>query len=294
LPSVKVWKLEKIPKKAHFYWGNATLPYLRYLTLLSFYRHNPDWEINLYVPEKPYTGACLDTQSAFKFEGRDYFPNLRGISKIKIRTLTDKFIKETCKGLEKDYLSRAEVYKSDFLRWHLLSTVGGLWSDMDIMYFKSMNDMEINKYYNKDINTVISLHPKYKHSVGFMLSSPNNPYYAYILKKAKENFHPEHYQSIGVTLLNPEFPTVESINKRFPGIKAIDIPITTVYAYHALIIPAIYNYKNINYYDKNSIGLHWYAGHHLAKEYINKVTHRNYSEFNNVLCRTIAKVYGQG
>ena len=32
----------------------------------------------------------------------------------------------------------SEVKKSDFLRWHILSTEEGLWSDMDILYLKSM------------------------------------------------------------------------------------------------------------------------------------------------------------
>jgi len=286
------WKLLKIPKKAHFYWGNSVLPYLRYLTLLSFHKYNPDWEINLYIPPKQYTGAFLDTQRSFNFIGRDYFPNLKRISKINIKIMNFKFIEEKCKGLEKDYLSRAEVYKSDFLRWYLLSTVGGLWSDMDIMYFKSMNDMEINNSYNKDIDNVISLHPKYKHSVGFMLSAPNNSYYDYILEKAKIKFNPKHYQSIGVTLLNPEFPTVESIQKKFPYIKTINLPIKTVYAYDALIIPTIYNSNNLNLYNKFSIGLHWYAGHSLAKKYTNEINHMNYSNYNNLLCKTIRKIYG--
>ncbi len=288
----KGWNLKKIPKIAHFYWGNDTLPYLRYLSLLSFCRYNSDWEVNLYVPEKKYKGPCLDTQKSFQFIGDDYFPNVRNIKQINIKSLNDKFISTKCRGLDKAYLSRAEVYKSDFLRWKLLSTVGGFWSDMDIMYFKSMNEMEINKYANRDVNTVISLHPKYKHSVGFMLSAPNNPYYHYIYEKSQENFNPKEYQSIGVTLLNPEFPDVKSIDKRFPGVKTINIPISTVYAYNALIIPTIYNYRNLTLYDENSIGLHWYGGHHLAKDYINVVNHKNYSLYNNVLCKTIAKVYG--
>ena len=37
-----------------------------------------------------------------------------------------------------------EVHKSDFLRLELLSTIGGLWSDMDIIYFKPMNSLYFN------------------------------------------------------------------------------------------------------------------------------------------------------
>ena len=291
----KLWKFKKIPQVAHFYWGNEKLPYLRYLSILSFKIHNPEWQIKLYVPPTSYKGRCLDTQSAFDFTGVDYFPNLRSIKEIEIIKVNFDFIDNACEGLEGTHLSRQEVYRSDFLRWHLLGTEGGLWSDMDIMFFKPVSDMYINKKGNEEATTLISLHPKYGHSVGFMLSAPNNLYYVYILKEAKKNFNPVDYQSIGVNLLNKDFGSIEKIETRFNELEGTvkDIPVTTVYAYDALVIPTIYNYSNMGRYTFNSIGLHWYAGHHIAKKYIKEITHLNYNNYTNVLGKTIKKVYGQ-
>ncbi len=290
----KLWKFKKIPKVVHFYWGNEKLPYLRYLSVLSFKIHNPEWKIKFYVPPKSYKGLCLDTQSSFDFTGVDYFPNLKNIEEVEIIKVNFDFISNVCEGLEGVHLSRQEVYRSDFLRWHLLSTEGGLWSDMDIMFFKPVSDMYINKKGNEDATTLISLHPTYGHSVGFMLSAPNNNYYTHILQQAKKSFNPVDYQSIGVNLLNKDFGSIQKIETQFPELKGTvkDIPLITVYAYDALVIPTIYNYSNMGRYTSNSIGLHWYAGHHLAKQYVTKITHLNYNDYSNVLAKTIRKVYG--
>lgn len=292
--AVNGWHLGSIPKIAHFYWGNEQLPYLRYLSILSFKIHNPDWAIKVYTPEIKYKGKFMDTRAIpFNFTGRDYYPNLRSLD-VQIQPVTFEFVDNICEGIdESTYHSRQEVYRSDFLRWHLLSTEGGLWSDMDIMYFKSMNCMNVNTAANKNANTIISLHPKYGHSVGFMLSHPKNKYYATILNRARANFNPKDYQSIGVNLLNKDFGTINDIENKFPGLwgKVLNIDIKTVYAYDALVIPTIYNYSDTGRYTENSIGLHWYAGHHLAKSFTNSITHLNYEEYNNVLSKTIQRVY---
>ena len=283
--SYSYWVLKRIPKIAHFYWGNKTLPYLRYLTVFSFAKHNPDWEIRFYYPKSEHMQKVSPVpEHTYQFTGKDYYDELR--------KLPVKFI-----GVDFRLLNLSnelsEVHKSDFLRWHLLSIVGGLWSDMDIIYFKPMTSISINTSEHTELNTVVSLHHKYPHSVGFMLSSPDNGYYRYIYQKAKANFDSKEYESVGVLLLNPEFPTLESIKSRFPNLTVKSISPETVYAYdaHSASVPTIYQSSNMEKYTKDSIGLHWYAGHPLAKKYIIEVTYTNYSNYNNVLGKTIQRAY---
>ena len=52
-----MWQLQKIPKLAHFYWGNDTLSFLRYLSIYTFSKFNPDWRIQFYYPAQKYHGA---------------------------------------------------------------------------------------------------------------------------------------------------------------------------------------------------------------------------------------------
>ena len=175
-----MWYLNKIPKIAHFYWGNPTLPYLRYLTIYSFYKFNPDWEIRFYYPKYPYTiNTWKSKEQRYKFIGKDYYAELRKLP-IKIIEFDMKNI-----GISNDI---SEVFKSDYLRWFLLATVGGLWSDMDIIYFKPMNTLINNKEEKKEIDTLISICKegyrnkfKYHHSIGFMLASADNVYYQILL-----------------------------------------------------------------------------------------------------------------
>ena len=45
-----MWHLTNIPKIVHFYWGNEKLSYLRYMSVYSFRKLNPDWKIKIHVP----------------------------------------------------------------------------------------------------------------------------------------------------------------------------------------------------------------------------------------------------
>ena len=56
-----MWHLDKIPKILHVYWGGSSLPKLRYLTIESFAKYNPDWEVRVYVPATPVEGHSWST-----------------------------------------------------------------------------------------------------------------------------------------------------------------------------------------------------------------------------------------
>ena len=45
-----MWLPTKIPQTCYFYWGNTSLSFLNYLSLVSFKEHNPDWKVVLVRP----------------------------------------------------------------------------------------------------------------------------------------------------------------------------------------------------------------------------------------------------
>ena len=275
------WELSKIPKIIHFYWGNEKLSYLRYLSVYTFHKYNPDWEIRFYYPKHIQNNITWNTfeQKATQYIKNDYYP--------KLKKLPIAFIQIDFKILGLDN-NISEVHKASFLRQHLLSTTGGVWSDMDILYFKSINHLALNIEENKDLDTLICNDiGGHRHAVAFVLSSENNDFYNFTYKRAKTMYKPKDYQCIGAALVNRLFPTIESINERFPDLKIGNILPETTYAYNALHIKEIYNSSDLSKFTDNSIGIHWYAGHPLASEYINKITAENYNDFNNVLCKTI-------
>ncbi len=261
-----------IPKIAHFYWGEVSLPFLRYLSIFSFHKQNPDWKINLYYPKIRHSNKTWPThEQKYETNGPDYYPLL---SKLPINQIEFDF---KTAGI-KDEIS--EVHKSDFLRWLLLGTDGGLWSDLDIIYFKPLN-------LGLSFNTYLCINQEYGNSIGFLLSCPDNKVFCYIYNKAKDTFSPDKYQSIGAPLLNRELEVIKTLDPQLQN-----IPMDIVYAYNALIIPEIFR-EPVSHpvkFTERSIGLHWYAGHQLAGEYINKITEKNYKTFNNILCNAISWV----
>ena len=258
-----MWHLTKIPKILHVYYGGGSLSYLRYLTVKTFNKFNPEWIIKVHAPKFPHV---LKSWSSFeqKYQiniKKDYFSDLKDIPNTKI--IYWDFNKL---GLSNDM---SEVHKSDFLRWFLLGKEGGLWSDMDIIYFKGVDKLEFNSPLNTNLDTCVSIY-SYGHSIGFMLSAPQNHYYLTLWKKARKCFDSNNYQSIGSILCNKYFPTIDSIKNQLPRNNPINIPMSTVYPYNAGQIKEIFSMGDLGKYTKDSIGLHWYAGHPLAGEYLNK------------------------
>ena len=273
------WHLEKIPKIAYFYWGAERLPWLRYLTIYSFVKMNPDWEVILYYPKNnTKINTWISTEHCYKIDCHDYFDELKKLP-ILIMPFDGSSI-----GILNEL---PEVFKSDFLRWHLLSKKGGVWLDMDILFNKSMNYINLNIKNKKDIDTIVSISgsitPVSFHSIGFMASGGINEYYRYVISKAicsKIDF--TNYQSMGIVLLNEEFPTIESIQNKFPNLNVANIAFDTVYAYYAMkYIPDIFTPNVPNRLQNHSIGIHWYAGHPKAGEFLNQITPDNYHKFSN-------------
>ena len=142
------WKLSCIPKICSFYWGNKEMPWLRMMSMVSFHKLNPDWETRLYIPAHYYQGDVTwkTGEQNYEVKTKDYFQYMKerypGIKIIEFNFETIQINSDI-----------PENFKSDFLRWHLLSTIGGLWADNDILFIRPMVEFEKNKtcYYNKGL-----------------------------------------------------------------------------------------------------------------------------------------------
>jgi len=156
------------------------------------------------------------------------------------------------------------VFKSDFLRWHILSTTGGGWSDMDILYIKPLKVLDLND----DIKTVIC-YGKYQYIIGFLLSSGNNEFFSALKNNTKSHLDPIDYQSIGSKLMNSTHRFVQS-----DSIYNMDMNI--MYSYDHMNIFTLFESEDISSIKENTIGIHWYNGADVSKNFNNK-----YSEGNN-------------
>ena len=278
------WKLSKTPKLAYFYWGLQPLPFLRYMTLYSFCKFNPDWKVILYQPgTNTRKNTWTSGEHPIPFSGKDYMSELEKLP-VEIKKIPIDF-----------YPDYPEVFKSDLLRWKLLSETGGFWIDMDILFFRPMNMLGINIDRNKNIDTIVNYFEWNKmpiHSIGFLGSCPGNKFYNHIWNKAKKhkiNF--SDYQTLGNYLIHTEFKTLEDIKKKF-GQNIETVSKETVYAYFSLkCVNDLFKTPVVNILKRDSIGIHWYAGAEIACRWVNKINATNYKSYKNIICQLIEKIY---
>ena len=252
------WYLKEIPRIVHLYWGGK-LSYLRYLTLESLRSLNPGWDIILYRPfkEQP-TIHWRSGEQTYDDNYVDCTDKLKNLS-IQIKEIDfDKI------GF---YNSAHEVHKSDFLRWKLLHEIGGVWSDMDVLYFKPMEELPFNKPYMNRINTVVCTSDQ--HSIGFLMGSKGNEYYGNIHKAALSEYKKEGYQSIGSLLCHKLYPTLSSISSA--NTVPFNLPMDVVYAYDFRHVDELFGKRIVsNRMTKNTIGIHWYGGHQVSGAWMNE------------------------
>lgn len=263
-----------MPKQvANFYWGNKILPFLRYMTLYSFRRYNPEWIMNLYYPkELQVERSWTSPEHGVELEGKDYSSRLENLDINQIPFDMEEF------GLS-NLIS--EVKKSDLLRWHLLSTQPGLWSDMDIVFIKPVPRLD---------NT-ISLH-NHTWNIGFLSSnSLAKPFFSCVYNKSLTLIHMSNYQSIGSSMLKSMFGgNFNCVRLMFPQADFHNLPENVVYPMKFSESHLIFEDVKLERIEEATIGVHWFAGEPLSGKYQNLMDDQTYTEYKNTMAVLLQKV----
>jgi len=276
------WKLNKIPKVANFYWGSQKMSFMRYMTIKSFKKHNPDWSVHLYMPKIVSTETAWrkidnhhQNDSTDYKSKEDYFEQLLSEEPIKIIKVD---FSKTVVGS-----SGSEPHKSDFLRWSVLYQKGGLWSDMDIIYHKPMTELYFNNYENSQTDLIVSYDERHIENgvnltpIGFLLTKPKNSFFNSLAKKSIKLFDPNYYQSIGANMWMTSYPNIESIRQSH-HLRVLNLDYNVIYQFDWNNLDQIYQSRTKKLNDK-SIGIHWYGGHPISQQFNNKINHENYLTF---------------
>jgi hypothetical protein len=264
------------------------------MSVFSFRKLNPEWKIKIHIPlilntNPPAWDSIHQKNSSID---KDYFEEL---AKLDVEIIKQDF--------SEDFDNAAhEVHKCDFLRWKILATEGGVWSDIDILYVKPIDELveNVDEEYQKSIDIFLCSFKKSKHAIGFLMSAGNNPFYRKMHELSKEAYDETQYQCIGGNLLNINFHSQAKIRKQFKvGSIAYFINPICVYALQEESIPVFFStptedtMKLID--DPGLIGFHWYAGHPLAQELESRLDNSNVDQFDNFLTEIIKiKEYNYG
>lgn len=255
-----------IPHTLFMYWGANKLSWLRYLTVYSFHKMNPDWDIKIYYPTQLWESQTWTTgEQSITFDGDDWFFRLKDIPNVELISLDMEDL---------GYHNTApEVHKSDLFRLWALSTYGGYYSDFDILYYKPVEPGEHT--------TIVSFDPSDRHwNIGFLACKADDPLYKMLYELA-QGAPTNNYQSLGPLLwkiyINPD--TLPETTW--------DIPKDLLYYHDAEHIADIFTKGK---FLKKGIGLHWYGGHRLAGEWENRLGPANYQDYDILISTTIKEI----
>jgi hypothetical protein len=213
-------KINIIPPIAHCFWYSPHgLPYLRYLSIISFAIHNPSIKLFVYTTKNLKVGRAFNTheQSTVHIT-EDYMHKLKKLPNIELLHISDEFIKLIPFKLE------TAVHVSDILRIWLLSTVGGYWIDSDIIFTTSINNSFLSLNEFSDADTIISLSsfgsicPYLTHRIGFLASKPTNEFFLELMNKIINHSSSFDYQAYGAALYNNNFPNIKKIYLNYPNL----------------------------------------------------------------------------
>jgi len=273
-------------KVMYFFWANSQISWMRYMTLYSFRKLNPDWKIILYLcrPNKAKIKTWIDapTQDFHNFEGRDYFQEVHQLDITILRWELENNV-----GMDVNKIGPS--HKSNFFKWQILSRCSGFYCDLDVLFVKPFHSLYEQC---KDSDVLIAHHNYW--SIGLLGSSGDNQFYRDLYKNAFQRYTPKQYQSAGVLSIHSWCAKLEedskpytnfiTVKKYYPNIRFFNLDMVYIY-------PWRYNQNQIKHVfsprrkhtvlPERCIGIHWYAGTKISQKYNNLMNGSNFTKFNN-------------
>lgn len=282
---LKEWHLTQIPKVCHFYW-EGSLPFLRYVALMSFTKMNPKWNVKIHTSSGGNMDSKWRTPEKPGSDGGnrlDYFDKLGGLPATEV--IYHNFEEEEL-GIPN---SAHPSHKSDCLRWYILSTEGGLWCDSDILHLRPIESLTENRFENRDVISVLCRYRLYLniHAIGFMMSSPGNCFFQTISGLVKSAYNPSVYQSIGSNLLGKmDAGTIY----RFGGGCPLYIDEHALYKVSSNLCSRLADGTySVEYFD-DVLGVHYYGGDPEVNKVENELTEENYPNHPSVLAKLVSQM----
>lgn len=257
-----------VPKICFLYWNNAPMSYLHTVTLTSFHKFNPDWEIKVY--NFIYPGEPSYAPKYNHYNGEDWFPQVRNMDFVEVIDLTMPF---------HDIHS---ILISDVWRRQILYETGGVYTDFDVIWLKPVSylkDIEFIGDFEKAVS-VVSYYELTKgfHNVSILISEKGNDFDKTILEAQKNVRSLHDDQAFGTTLLNWMYPEFENIP--FP---VLGVPYETFYPYSTYDLKKLFLENDLSVITNNTLAVHWFNGNPLSKMFINNGLYHTDCSINMII-----------
>ena len=274
-----------IPKRAIFFWGNDKMSWLRYMTLYTFCKWNPNWKIQLYTREQNKTEKYWDTpeqQDFFCYTGSNYFERLQDLNIEVISWKLDHKLN--------DEMGPSHV--SNLFKWQQLAEEGGVYLDMDILFVKSIED-----WYTKveESDAILCYAPERYFSIGLLGSSGDNAFYRLVFDECIKTFFGGVYQSMGVMVLYQMFGPMRQLDhwgrlqNSFSELVFQNFSMEYVYPWMCTQMQEVFGVRHVEL-PVNTFGIHWYAGTEIAQRYNVLMDGEDWHKYDNTFSYQLAKI----
>lgn len=251
-----------IPKIVSTFWSGK-MSWLRWLTLYSLRKLNPDYRIILYEPPNGYEHRrnwMTDERADEEVDGVDYRERLDELS-----------IERVTWNPPLENLGKAQC--SDLCEWQHLATLGGFYSDSDILWVRPLDELRAKLGI---CNAVFCLEDGAL-AIGFFAASPNNRLFQGVYETALNKGRSRDYQGFGTSslynyagvfhrrlgLMAKGLRAIEELKHTHPTLSIQVLPDATVYPFNWLNIHSIFHdHKAVQ---KDTYGLHWFGGSKQAQ-----------------------------
>lgn len=273
-----------INKTMTFFWSGEKLSWLRYMTLYSFRKLNPDWVMELHL-SKPIHN--LDK----KWSTREVQDNFSSISKDSIDKIYDLDI-NIIEHIPQRHIHPA--HNSDLFQWKWLGENSGFYSDMDILFIRSMDDF----YDVANKHDIIIAFNKGIFSIGMVGSSGKNRFfkdlYSVALSIIDQKLHHHTYNKTGAcaieVLIKDTKTNPQNLLQIYPEYAVWPFPMHVVYPFSWENDAArFYGVHDLSQ-DPEVVGIHWYAGSSVSQRFNEILNEDNYTEHDNTICYYINKI----
>lgn len=223
-----------IPRRAFFYWGGTTMPWIRKKSLESFRQLNPDWEVVL-----------LD---------ETYCPDLSAPDQV-VRSDMTRYLALSERG--------GWYFDTDivFIRSMDALVERGRGYDTGVC-FEITGPHRLHPH--KGPPVIVKEMPEW-FSIASVFSSPKNPFWRAIFESSRhpESFESEHSMHFGVAAIARLYETLQMAQKAHPGLSFFQIPRK---AFHPMSVGQSRNLlrdkSDLEHLmdDEEVFGVHWYGG----------------------------------
>jgi len=272
-----------LPKNIYFYWGNKTMSFFRYMSLYSFKKFNPDWNVILIKRKNPiiisFEYPWEERLDSLYFKGEDCF-NLVNELDITIEYFEDEYPKIA-------ELDLSENHISDLLLFKILGEKGGIVSDTDILFYKPINYEKIK---NVDIGLIsFKGYPKEDYiPLSFMLGR-SNKFFKEMYERFKSKINLKVWDN-SPSLMD----SFKQIKNKFKNLNVVRLPSHLVFPFSETEKEPYEYFKemfeNNAKIPKDSIGMHWYGANSNSQRFNNILTKDNYENSDNTICKIIQEM----